>query len=105
MHARLGFVLFSVVVLSLLVCLSIAASAQVPSVASVSGSEFIAPAATISKTVNEVNLAFTVMDKRGHFISNLRPSDFQLLDNHQQPDRLTYFQQRSDLPLHLAVLI
>jgi Ca-activated chloride channel family protein len=98
-HSRLGFVLFSSV------CLSIAASAQVPSMTNVSGSEFIAPAATISKTVNEVDLAFTVTDKRGHFISNLHPSDFQLRDNHQQPDRLTYFQQRSDLPLHLAVLI
>jgi Ca-activated chloride channel homolog len=28
-----------------------------------------------------------------------------LLDNHQTPERLTFFQQRSDLPLHLAVLI
>ncbi len=100
MHSRLGLVLFS-----LFVCLINTASAQVPSVTNVSGSEFLAPATTISKTVNEVNLAFTVTDKRGHFISNLHPTDFQLLDNHQEPDRLTYFQQRTNLPLHLAVLI
>ena len=31
--------------------------------------------------------------------------DFRLLDNHQAPQRLTFFQQRSDLPLHLALLV
>jgi len=80
-------------------------SAQVNSTAGFRGSEFVAPATTISKTVDEVNLAFTVTDKRGHFISNLGPNDFRLLDNHQAPERLTFFQQRSDLPLHLAVVI
>jgi Ca-activated chloride channel homolog len=63
------------------------------------------PAVIISKEVNEVSLAFTVTDHRGHFVSNLRPQDFRLLDNQHSPDRFTFFQQRSDLPLHLAVLI
>lgn len=84
---------------------AISLSAQVNSSARFEGSEFVSPAATISKTVDEVNLAFTVTDKRGHFISNLGPNDFRLLDNHQTPQRLTFFQQRSDLPLHLAVVI
>src|SRR5262249_2987309 len=65
----------------------------------------LAPVATISKNVNEVDLAFTVTDKKGDFIGNLQPNDFALLDNHSAPERLTFFQQRSDLPLHLAVLI
>jgi Ca-activated chloride channel family protein len=52
-----------------------------------------------------VNLAFTVMDKKGRFIGNLQADDFALLDNQSAPKRLTFFQQRSDLPLHLAVLI
>jgi Ca-activated chloride channel homolog len=74
---------------------------------SVSNAEghFFAPVTTISKTVNEVDLAFTVTDKRGHFVGNLRPDDFALLDNKTAPARLTLFQQRTDLPLHLAVLI
>ena len=63
------------------------------------------PVATIRTTVDEVNLAFTVTDKRGRFVSNLQSGDFELFDNHQEPQRLTYFQQRSDLPLHLAVVI
>jgi Ca-activated chloride channel family protein len=79
--------------------------AQIPSTPGLGVSEFVPPAATISKAVDEVNLAFTVTDKRGHFISNLGPNDFHLLDNYQAPQRLTFFQQRSDLPLHLAVLI
>jgi VWFA-related protein len=68
-------------------------------------SEFLAPAVTISKTVDEVNLSFTVTDKKGRFVGDLGPNDFRLLDNEQSPERLTFFQQRSDLPLHLAVLI
>jgi Ca-activated chloride channel family protein len=66
---------------------------------------FLAPITTISKDVNEVNLAFTVTDHHGRFISNLHPEDFRLLDNQLAPQRFTIFQQRSDLPLHLAVLI
>ena len=81
------------------------AHSQIVPPAGVEGSEFIAPATTITKAVDEVNLAFTVTDKGGRFISNLGPSDFRLLDNHQAPQRLTFFQQRSDLPLHLALLI
>jgi len=81
------------------------ASAQITTPSALEVSEFVAPAATISKAVDEVNLAFTVTDKHGHFISNLGPNDFRLLDNHHAPERLTFFQQRSDLPLHLAVLI
>jgi hypothetical protein len=65
----------------------------------------LAPALTVSKEVNEVNLAFTVTDHHGHFRSNLRPEDLRLLDNQISPSRLRFFQQRSDLPLHLGVLL
>jgi Ca-activated chloride channel homolog len=79
-------------------------SAQTPS-QNVPHSQFIPPALTISKTVDEVNLAFTVTDGKGHFISNLGPADFKLLDDHRAPERLTFFQQRSNLPLHLAIVL
>jgi VWFA-related protein len=65
----------------------------------------MAPAVTIAKQVDEVNLAFTVTDHHGHFISNLRPEDFQLLDNRRVAQQLTFFQQRSNLPLHIAIVI
>lgn len=60
---------------------------------------------TISTRVDEVNLAFTVTDKKGRFISNLQESDFQVLDNRLPPQAFRYFQQQSDLPLNVALLI
>jgi hypothetical protein len=83
--------------------ISLLATAQSTTSASAPEYQFLAPLTTISSKVNEVNLAFTVNDHQGHFISNLRPDDFHLLDNQLTPPRFTFFQQRSDLPLHLAV--
>jgi len=101
---RFQVLCFSVFLLFLFLISSNFASAQAVAATGWS-SEFLPPAATITKTVDEVNLAFTVTNKSGHFVSNLNRDDFRLLDNHQAPQRLTFFQQRSDLPLHLAVLI
>src|SRR5438094_8464267 len=44
----------------------------------------------ISKRVDEVNLAFTVTDKKDSFLSSLDANDSQVLDNHttQQQHRL-----------------
>ncbi len=41
-------------------------------------------APTIKVGVNEVNLIFTVTDKHGHYIPNLKLSDFALLDDQQR---------------------
>ena len=91
--------------LVLLIVLLPHAQAQMPLSRENAETHFFAPVAKILKVVNEVNLAFTVTDKKGRFIANLQPDDFALLDNHQTPERLTFFQQRSNLPLHLAILI
>jgi Ca-activated chloride channel homolog len=80
-------------------------TAQMPSPVPNAESHFFAPLTTLSTVVDEVDLAFTVTDKKGRFIGNLQPGDFALLDNRVTPERLTFFQQRSDLPLHLGVLI
>jgi VWFA-related protein len=89
----------------LFVAISCFAVAQSPMSMKASEYSLLTPVTTISKQVNEVNLAFTITDKHGHFVSNLQPQDFQLLDNQLVPVRFNLFQQRSDLPLHLAVLI
>jgi VWFA-related protein len=60
---------------------------------------------TISTRVDEVNLAFTVTDKKGRFIDDLTPQDFTLLDNRLPPRKLEDFRQQTDLPLRVAVLI
>lgn len=55
--------------------------------------------------VNEVNLLFTVVDHKGKFISDLTLSDFHLLDDQLAPERVQFFQQQSNLPLRVALVI
>ncbi len=55
--------------------------------------------------VNEVNLIFTVTDKHGHYIPNLRQSDFALLDNQRAPERINSFHQQINLPLRVGIVI
>jgi Ca-activated chloride channel family protein len=62
-------------------------------------------APTIRLGVNEVNLIFTVTDRHGHYIPNLRQSDFALLDDQKAPSRVTSFHQQINLPLRVGVVI
>jgi hypothetical protein len=55
--------------------------------------------------VQEVNLTFTVTNRRGHFVRNLEPSDFTIQDNGEPPQRITHFESQSELPLRLAIVI
>ena len=55
--------------------------------------------------VNEVNLIFTVTDKHGHYIPNLKQSDFALLDDQKAPERITSFRQQINLPLRVGIVI
>lgn len=60
---------------------------------------------TITTVVNEVNLIFTVTDKHGHFIRNLKEGDFSLLDAHMAPAEVYSFTQETDLPLRVGLMI
>jgi VWFA-related protein len=60
---------------------------------------------TIRLGVNEVNLIFTVTDKHGRYIPNLRQSDFALLDDQKAPSRVNSFHQQINLPLRVGILI
>ena len=55
--------------------------------------------------VNEVNLIFTVTDKHGHYIPNLKQSDFALLDDQKAPARVNAFRQQINLPLRVGIVI
>ena len=63
------------------------------------------PEFKIVKRVDEVNLRFTVTDSHGHFQNQLTPEDFQVLDNHQPPAAIRFFQQQSTLPMRVGILI
>lgn len=60
---------------------------------------------TITSVVNEVNLLFTVTDKHGHFIRDLKESDFSLLDDRMAPAEVYSFTQQTNLPLRVGLLI
>lgn len=60
---------------------------------------------TIPVSVNEVYLVFAVTDKHGHFIRDLRQSDFALLDDRKAPAQVYSFTQQTNLPLRVGILI
>jgi len=55
--------------------------------------------------VNEVNLIFTVTDKHGHYVPNLKQNDFALLDDQKAPEKVTSFRQQVNLPLRVGIVI
>src|SRR5579863_6501813 len=60
---------------------------------------------TIRLGVNEVNLIFTVTDRHGHYIPNLKLNDFALLDDQRAPERINSFRQQINLPLRVAIVV
>lgn len=64
-----------------------------------------APVATIVTRVREVNLIFTVTDKKGHFITGLSQTNFGLLDDGRPPEAVLRFNQQTNLPLRVGIML
>ena len=62
-------------------------------------------AETIKKTVNEVNVVFTVTDKHGHYVRDLKKDDFKVLDDNKPIEGISSFHTESDLPLQVGLLV
>jgi Ca-activated chloride channel homolog len=62
-------------------------------------------ATTIRTVVNEVNLIFTVTDKHGRFIKDLKVVDISLLDDNKPPAKVEDFRSETDLPLRVGLLV
>jgi Ca-activated chloride channel family protein len=60
---------------------------------------------TFVKRVDEVNVVFTVVDKHGKFIRDLKKDDFKILDDKQPPVSIVDFRSETDLPLRVGLLI
>jgi len=58
----------------------------------------------IRKRVDEVNVVFTVTDKRDHFVKDLTQSDFRVVDNNK-PANIQSFSRQTNLPLRVGLLI
>lgn len=62
-------------------------------------------APTIKVQVQEVNLIFTVTDKKGRFITGLQRQNFGLLDDGRPPVQVLKFTQQTNLPLRVGILL
>jgi VWFA-related protein len=63
------------------------------------------PITTIRVQANEVNLIFTVTDKKGKFITGLKQQSFGLLDDGKPPEAVFRFTQQTNLPLRVGIML
>jgi VWFA-related protein len=61
--------------------------------------------ATIVVRPNEVNVVFTVTDKHGKRVTDLKQSDFHVLDDNKPPEIIRAFHAEANLPLQVGLLI
>ena len=60
---------------------------------------------TIRAITNEVNVVFTVIDKHGRRITDLKQNDFRVLDDNKPPQEIRSFHAETNLPLQVGLLI
>jgi len=60
--------------------------------------------ATIRHEVNEVRVVFTVTDRHGRYIKDLKSESFRVIDD-QKPAELRSFRSETDLPLQVGLLV
>ncbi len=60
---------------------------------------------TFRSRVDEVNLFFTVTDKHGKFVKDLKEEQFDILDNTKPPVKILGFEAQTNLPLRVGLLI
>jgi Ca-activated chloride channel homolog len=63
-----------------------------------------APYKIVART-DEVNVVFTVTDRHGKFVKDLKQHDFRILDNNLPPRQVTSFEAETNLPLRVGLLI
>ncbi len=59
----------------------------------------------IRKRVDEVNVVFTVTDKRDHFVKDLTQNDFRVYDDGKPAQSIQSFNRQTNLPLRVGLLI
>ena len=60
---------------------------------------------TIRRTVNEVNVVFTVTDKHGRYVKDLKKDDFRIVDDSKPALEIRSFHAETDLPLDAGLLV
>jgi Ca-activated chloride channel homolog len=59
---------------------------------------------TLSVNVDLVNILFTVADRKGKFVTNLKKEDFRVFED-ERGQTITNFSSETDLPLTIALLV
>lgn len=60
---------------------------------------------TVRVRTDEVNVVFTVVDKDGRFVRDMKQEQFRILDNKMPPQKVLTFRAQTDLPLYVGLLI
>ena len=60
---------------------------------------------TIRVPTNEVNVVFTVTDKKGRRVTDLKQKDFSVVDDNKPPQEIRSFHAETNLPLQVGLLI
>ncbi len=60
---------------------------------------------TVRVRSDEVNVVFTVVDRDGRFVRDMKQDQFSILDNHLPPQQILNFRAQTDLPLYVGLLI
>jgi VWFA-related protein len=60
---------------------------------------------TIKTGTYEVNVVFTVTDKHGRRITDLKQNDFRIVDDNKPPQEIRSFHAETNLPLQVGLLI
>jgi Ca-activated chloride channel homolog len=59
----------------------------------------------IIRVVNEVNVVFTVTDRHGRYVKDLKKGDFHVIDDRKPAEEIRSFHSETDLPLEVGLLI
>jgi Ca-activated chloride channel family protein len=59
----------------------------------------------IVRVVNEVNVVFTVTDKHGRYVRDLKKGDFHVIDDNKPAEEVRSFHSETDLPLQVGLLV
>jgi Ca-activated chloride channel family protein len=73
--------------------------------ATASGGDVDDTLTVIRKRVDEVNVVFTVTDKRDHFVKDLTQKDFRVIDDSKPALSIQSFSRETNLPLRVGLLI
>src|SRR5689334_4136843 len=60
---------------------------------------------TVRVRSDEVNVVFTVVDRDGKFVRDLKQEQFRIVDDNRPPKQVMNFSAQTGLPLHVGLLI